>query len=121
MINNRGKSKVADMKWSKDGTKICITYEDGAVIVGSVEGSRLWGNLITYLLNIYNIKTNLYSTYKTYTYKYNIQQIITDISLDIDKISNIIVEINKILTDNMNEKDLEECINKINYNIIYTK
>jgi len=64
-----------------------------------------------------NIKTNLYSTYKTYTYKYNIQQIITDISLDIDKISNIIVEINKILTDNMNEKDLEECINKINYNI----
>ena len=43
MINNRGKSRVADMKWSKDGLKICISYEDGAVIVGSVEGSRLWG------------------------------------------------------------------------------
>jgi hypothetical protein len=23
--------------------KICIVYEDGAVIVGSVDGNRLWG------------------------------------------------------------------------------
>jgi len=61
------------MKWSKDGTKICITYEDGAVIVGSVEGSRLWGNVITYLLNIYNIKTNLY--YKS-SYIYSIYPLI---------------------------------------------
>ena len=43
MINNRNKSVVRDMKWSPDGTKVCIIYEDGAVIVGSVEGSRLWG------------------------------------------------------------------------------
>ncbi|KAI8852268.1 hypothetical protein BC829DRAFT_440972 [Chytridium lagenaria] len=43
MINNRNKSVVADMQWSKDGQKICIVYEDGAVIVGSVDGNRLWG------------------------------------------------------------------------------
>ncbi|KAJ0409897.1 hypothetical protein P43SY_005791 [Pythium insidiosum] len=43
MINNRNKSVVRDMKWTTDGQKICITYEDGAVIVGSVDGNRLWG------------------------------------------------------------------------------
>jgi len=43
MINNRNKSVVRDMKWTADGMKICIVYEDGAVIVGSVDGNRLWG------------------------------------------------------------------------------
>ncbi|CAN0005943.1 unnamed protein product, partial [Heterosigma akashiwo] len=43
MINNRNKSVVNDMKWTSDGQKICIIYEDGAVIVGSVDGNRLWG------------------------------------------------------------------------------
>jgi WD repeat-containing protein 35 len=43
MINNRNKSVVKDMKWTADGQKICIIYEDGAVIVGSVDGNRLWG------------------------------------------------------------------------------
>jgi len=43
MINNRNKSVVRDMQWTADGQKICIVYEDGAVIVGSVDGSRLWG------------------------------------------------------------------------------
>ena len=43
MINNRNKSVVRDMKWTADGQKICIIYEDGAVIVGSVDGNRLWG------------------------------------------------------------------------------
>lgn len=43
MINNRNKSVVTDMKWSPNGEKIGIVYEDGAVIVGSVEGNRLWG------------------------------------------------------------------------------
>ena len=43
MINNRNKSVVKDMKWTADGQKICIVYEDGAVIVGSVDGNRLWG------------------------------------------------------------------------------
>jgi len=31
------------MKWTADGQKICIVYQDGAVIVGSVDGNRLWG------------------------------------------------------------------------------
>eukprot|EP00201_Polytomella_parva_P012196 CAMPEP_0175066548 /NCGR_PEP_ID=MMETSP0052_2-20121109/16571_1 /TAXON_ID=51329 ORGANISM="Polytomella parva, Strain SAG 63-3" /NCGR_SAMPLE_ID=MMETSP0052_2 /ASSEMBLY_ACC=CAM_ASM_000194 /LENGTH=442 /DNA_ID=CAMNT_0016333265 /DNA_START=239 /DNA_END=1564 /DNA_ORIENTATION=- len=43
MINNRNKSVVRDMKWTASGEKICIIYEDGAVIVGSVDGNRLWG------------------------------------------------------------------------------
>ena len=43
MINNRNKSVVTDMKWTSSGEKICIAYLDGAVIVGSVEGNRLWG------------------------------------------------------------------------------
>ncbi|KAG2494620.1 hypothetical protein HYH03_007139 [Edaphochlamys debaryana] len=43
MINNRNKSVVRDMKWTSNGEKICIIYEDGAVIVGSVDGNRLWG------------------------------------------------------------------------------
>lgn len=29
MINNRNKSVVTDMKWTADGQKICIIYEDG--------------------------------------------------------------------------------------------
>jgi WD repeat-containing protein 35 len=47
MINNRNKSVVRDMKWTADGQKICIVYEDGAVIVGSVDGKRLWGKELT--------------------------------------------------------------------------
>jgi WD repeat-containing protein 35 len=31
------------MKWTSNGEKICIVYEDGAVIVGSVDGNRMWG------------------------------------------------------------------------------
>lgn len=43
MINDRKKSLVADMKWTPDGRKICIVYKDGAVIMGSLDGNRLWG------------------------------------------------------------------------------
>jgi WD repeat-containing protein 35 len=50
MINNRNKSFVSDMKWSPDGTRICIIYDDGAVIVGSVDGNRLWGKEYKYRL-----------------------------------------------------------------------
>ena len=50
MINNRNKSVVKDMKWTANGEKICIVYEDGAVIVGSVEGNRLWGKLISFIV-----------------------------------------------------------------------
>ena len=42
MINNRNKSTVRGMRWTADGRRICIIYEDGAVIVGSVDGNRLW-------------------------------------------------------------------------------
>jgi WD repeat-containing protein 35 len=53
MINNRNKSVVKAMKWTADGQKICIVYEDGAVIVGSVDGNRLWGKeMETGLLNV---------------------------------------------------------------------
>jgi WD repeat-containing protein 35 len=31
------------MCWTASGDKICIAYDDGAVIVGSVDGNRLWG------------------------------------------------------------------------------
>ncbi|KAJ3259989.1 WD repeat-containing protein 35 [Boothiomyces macroporosus] len=43
MINNRNKGLVTGMEWNKDGQKICIVYEDGAVILGSVDGNRIWG------------------------------------------------------------------------------
>eukprot|EP00771_Trimastix_marina_P000022 gnl/Trimastix_PCT/1017.p1 GENE.gnl/Trimastix_PCT/1017~~gnl/Trimastix_PCT/1017.p1 ORF type:complete len:1177 (-),score=415.03 gnl/Trimastix_PCT/1017:129-3659(-) len=42
MINNRGKSSVANLKWTSDGQKICIAYKDGSVIVGSHDGKRIW-------------------------------------------------------------------------------
>ena len=51
MINNRNKSTVRDMKWTPDGEKICIVYEDGAVIVGSVAGHRLWGKDLEFNLS----------------------------------------------------------------------
>jgi WD repeat-containing protein 35 len=42
MINDRGKSTVRDMRWRANGQEICICYEDGHVILGTVDGSRLW-------------------------------------------------------------------------------
>jgi WD repeat-containing protein 35 len=42
MVNNRQKSIVTSMKWSNDGLRIAITYEDGQIIVGSVDGNRIW-------------------------------------------------------------------------------
>lgn len=52
MINNRNKSVVTDMRWTPNGEKIGIVYEDGAVIVGSVEGTRLWGKELKIRLKI---------------------------------------------------------------------
>ena len=40
------------MKWTPNGEKIGIVYEDGAVIVGSVEGTRLWGKELQINLKI---------------------------------------------------------------------
>ena len=68
MINNRNKSVVKDMKWSNDGSRICIVYEDGAIIVGSVEGSRLRGKDVEYNLALIewspDNKTILFGTSK---------------------------------------------------------
>ena len=44
MINNREVSNVTDLKWSKQGEYLCFIYEDGHAIVGTVDGSRCWGN-----------------------------------------------------------------------------
>ena len=52
MINNRNESVVRDMRWSKDGEKICIAYEDGHVIVGGAGGKRLWGKDLPLTLSL---------------------------------------------------------------------
>lgn len=43
MINKREESIVKDLKWTEAGDRICIAYLDGTVIVGSVEGTKIWG------------------------------------------------------------------------------
>lgn len=50
MVNARHKSAACDMKWSHDGSKICIAYKDGGVIVGSVNGNRIWSRELSKLL-----------------------------------------------------------------------
>ena len=42
MVNDRKKSAIADISWSHDGEKICIIYSDGAIIMGAVDGTRIW-------------------------------------------------------------------------------
>ncbi|RNF26815.1 WD repeat domain 35 [Trypanosoma conorhini] len=50
MINNRRKSTVSDISWNTEGTKVCIIYADGAVIVGGADGARIWGREIKHEL-----------------------------------------------------------------------
>jgi WD repeat-containing protein 35 len=52
MINNRNKSVVRDMKWRANGSEICIVYEDGTVIVGGVDGNRLWSREVAAKLTL---------------------------------------------------------------------
>lgn len=40
------------MCWSPDGLKICIIYDDGNCIVGSVSGERLWGKDLKHKLHL---------------------------------------------------------------------
>lgn len=49
MTNDRKKSTVKGMAWTSDGLKICICYEDGAVIVGSVDGTyfKFFNNMLS--------------------------------------------------------------------------
>lgn len=35
-------NSLKGMNWTSDGQQICIVYEDGAIIVGSVDGNRIW-------------------------------------------------------------------------------
>lgn len=42
MVNKRDMTIVTGMKWSSDGEHICIVYNDGVIIMGSLEGSRIW-------------------------------------------------------------------------------
>ena len=62
MINNRNKSVVRGMKWNADGQKICIVYEDGAVIVGSVDGNRIWGKELK--LQLSNVEVSTYWSFQ---------------------------------------------------------
>lgn len=41
---------VACIQWSPDGKDIAIVYADGAVIVGTVEGTRKWGKELDFEL-----------------------------------------------------------------------
>ena len=52
MINNRNRSVVIEVKWTADGDKVCIVFEDGSVIVGSVEGHRLWSKEISKVVKL---------------------------------------------------------------------
>ena len=52
MINDRKTSVVADMRWAPDGKRICIAYQDGLVIVGSVDGNRIWGSEVGFQLKL---------------------------------------------------------------------
>jgi len=61
MINNRNKSVVRHMCWNKDGKKICIVYEDGLVILGSVEGSRIWAKELKMQLNFVQVTSPTHS------------------------------------------------------------
>ena len=42
MINKRDNTTITGMKWSPDGLHICIIYNDGVIIMGSLEGTRVW-------------------------------------------------------------------------------
>lgn len=52
MVNNRNKSRVLDAKWSPQGDRIIILYEDGGVIVGLVDGHRAWGKEFKTIMGI---------------------------------------------------------------------
>ena len=58
------------MKWSSDGQHICIIYNDGVIILGSLEGNRVWVKELknTNLTNVEVKKSRC--TLKTYIFLY---------------------------------------------------
>jgi hypothetical protein len=36
MINNKDGPLISDIRWTVDGRKLCIVFEEGLVIVGNV-------------------------------------------------------------------------------------
>ncbi|KAL9918488.1 intraflagellar transport protein Oseg4 isoform 1-T1 [Glossina fuscipes fuscipes] len=88
MTNDRKKSTVTGMHWTSDGNKICIAYEDGAIIVGSVDGNRIWGKELKnvhltgvqwspdnrlLLFSLANGECHLYDSQGNFAIKLNIQ------------------------------------------------
>ncbi len=63
MVNKRDNTIVTGMKWSSDGQHICIIYNDGVIIMGSLEGNRVWVKELknTVLTNI-EVKNSVYFT-----------------------------------------------------------
>ena len=54
MVNKRDNTIITGMKWSSDGQHICIIYNDGVIILGSLEGNRVWVKELknTHLTNV---------------------------------------------------------------------
>lgn len=46
MVNESDKNLITDIRWSNTGFNLCILIEDGQIIVGSVEGDRVWNKKI---------------------------------------------------------------------------
>lgn len=46
MVNESEKSLITDTRWSNSGVNLCILIDDGQIIVGSVDGERVWNKKI---------------------------------------------------------------------------
>lgn len=60
MYNKRNKpGAVVGMKWNSDGQKICIGYEDGFTILGSVNGERIWAKELNFRLSSLEVEIEM--------------------------------------------------------------
>ena len=44
MVNEAGKNKIEYVTWSLDRNLLCILIQGGQVVLGDVDGRRIWGN-----------------------------------------------------------------------------
>jgi WD repeat-containing protein 35 len=65
MVNKRDNTIVTGMKWSSDGQQICIVYNDGVSIMGSLEGNRVWVKELKNTV-LTNIEVGYFSKYITW-------------------------------------------------------